>query len=36
MLDVWFATKPDPSEHDNIALVEMARQKDRAQVASSN
>jgi ribose 5-phosphate isomerase B len=33
MLDVWFATKPDPSQRDNIALVEMARQKDREQVA---
>jgi ribose 5-phosphate isomerase B len=36
MLDVWFATKPDPSERDNIALVEMARQKDREQAGSTN
>lgn len=29
MLDVWFATEPDPSERENIALLEMARHKDR-------
>ncbi|MGH2806938.1 MAG: RpiB/LacA/LacB family sugar-phosphate isomerase [Actinomycetota bacterium] len=34
MLDVWFATKPDPSERDNIALVEIARQKDREQATT--
>ena len=29
MLDVWFSTAPDPSERENIALLEIARQKDR-------
>lgn len=29
MLDVWFTTSPDPSERENIALLERARQKDR-------
>ncbi len=29
MLDVWFRTTPDPSERENIALLEIARSKDR-------
>ena len=35
MLDVWFATQPDASERDNIALVENDRQKDRDPTSSS-
>jgi len=27
MLDAWFAAHPDPSERENIALLEVARQK---------
>ena len=29
MLDVWFTTSPDPSERENIALLERASRKDR-------
>ena len=29
MLDVWFSTDPDPTERENIALLEVARHQDR-------
>lgn len=29
MLDAWFETSPDLSERDNIAMLEVARQKER-------
>ncbi len=29
MLDAWFDTAPDPGERDNIANLEVARQKER-------
>lgn len=29
MLDAWFETAPDLSERDNIAMLEVARQKER-------
>ena len=29
MLDAWFEATPDPSERDNISMLEVARQKQR-------
>ena len=29
MLDAWFEATPDPSERDNVQMLEVARQKER-------